>query len=105
MKTTTITRALLSDRETERPAQPQSRPCFACGRSFLYRRAVGDNSGRFCSCSMTSTKRPRAKPGPGNCQVCRSEHLHAINWPSRSGTLAWTKRDGSIVLWTSGYVT
>jgi transposase-like protein len=27
----------------------------------------------------TAPKRPRAKPGPGSCQVCRSEHLHAIN--------------------------
>ena len=38
-------------------------------------RAANNDAG----CSMTSTKRPRAKPGPGNCQVCRSEHLHAIN--------------------------
>jgi hypothetical protein len=49
MKTTAITRALLRDREAERPAQPQSAACFACGRSFMYRRAVGDDSGRFCS--------------------------------------------------------
>jgi hypothetical protein len=42
---------LLRERAERARAEPRrsSMDCFACGRSFVYRRPNGDDSGRFCS--------------------------------------------------------
>src|SRR5262245_66256193 len=44
-----IEREILRDRERHRARSERGSGCFLCGRSFVYRKAEGDDSGRFCS--------------------------------------------------------
>lgn len=72
-----LAKAILADRERE-IAPNKALPCFACGRSFTYKKPKDDESGRFCCVPCRKAYDAGYQPKP-------PVDVFAVKWPSQIG--------------------